>query len=32
MLARIGMLWALNAGKPTEPPPGRKAAKRYRVL
>jgi hypothetical protein len=33
MLARIGIMQALRAGKPTEPPkPRRKAAKRYRVL
>jgi hypothetical protein len=33
MLARIGIMRALNAGKSTEPPAARsKAAKRYRVL
>jgi hypothetical protein len=32
MLARIGIMQALRAAKPTEPPaPRRKAAKRYRV-
>jgi hypothetical protein len=33
MLAHIGIMQALRATKPTEPPaPRRKAAKRYRVL
>jgi hypothetical protein len=33
MFARIGIMRALRATKPTEPPaPRRKAAKRYRVL
>jgi hypothetical protein len=33
MLAHIGIMQALRAGKPTEPPaPRRKSAKRYRVL
>jgi hypothetical protein len=32
MLARIGMMRALNAGKPVKLEPRRKATKRYRVL
>jgi hypothetical protein len=32
MLARIGMMRALNAGKPTKSEPRRKSVKRYRVL
>jgi hypothetical protein len=32
MLARIGMMRALSSGKPMEPQPRRKSAKRYRVL
>jgi hypothetical protein len=32
MLAHIGIMRALNAGKPVQPKPRRKSAKRYRVL
>jgi hypothetical protein len=32
MLAHIGIIQALSAGKATEPQPRRKAAKRYRVI